>query len=78
MEPKARKTYILTSSISIVFLGALIAIYFVLDFPNKVWIIVPLAIILLLLNVLLFIWFARVREKEREELRGNEFQSYKP
>ncbi|MCE7748968.1 MAG: hypothetical protein GPJ51_11260 [Candidatus Heimdallarchaeota archaeon] len=78
MEPKARRTYILTSSISIVLLGALIAIYFLLDFPNKVWIIVALAIVLLLVNVILFIWFARVREKEREDLRGNEFQSYKP
>ncbi len=77
MDPKAKKVYIITSIISTILLGVFLALYFTNIF-EQLWILLTVAIVIMLTNVILFIWFARTREKEREELHGKEFQPYKP
>ncbi len=77
MEPKAKRAYIISSVLSVVLLGVFLTLYFT-DILAELWYLVGVAIAIMLANVILFIWFARVREKEREEIHGKEFQPYKP
>ena len=77
MDPKAKRAYIISSVLSVVLLGVFLALYFT-DVLAELWYLLGVAIVIMLANVFLFVWFARVREKERDELHGKEFQPYKP
>ena len=66
MEPKAKKTYIILSLISII-LGGVVVILACLDFSDPVIVVVPAAVGVMLIVTIMWVVFVRIRQKERNE-----------
>ena len=66
MEPKAKKTYIILSLISIILGGVVVILAFV-DFKNPVIVVVPAAIGVMLIITIMWVVFVKIRQKERSD-----------
>ncbi len=66
MEPRAKKTYIILSLISII-LGGVVVILAFLDFADPVIVVVPVAIGVMLIITIMWVVFVRIRQKERND-----------
>ena len=69
MEPKAKKTYIILSLISIILGGVVVILAFV-DFKNPVIVVVPAAIGVMLIITIMWVVFVKIRQKERSDPCG--------
>jgi hypothetical protein len=87
MEPKAKKTYIILSLISII-LGGVVVILALLDFKDPVIVVVPAAVSVMLIVTIMWVVFVRIRQKERNDFvlakkhrpydQDAEYQPYDP
>jgi hypothetical protein len=66
MEPRTKKAYIILSIISLILAGVVVILAFI-DFDDPILIIVPTACGVMLIIVIMWVVFVRIRQKERAD-----------